>query len=194
MVGGLLAAFFGDGVLSLGSLVGIITVTDMLRALHDHGFPQVRQYMTAEPKTLEVTQSLLDAALLLRRSHLRHIPIVENGHLVGILTDRDVARSAPSRLTPLPEEEYNRVFEGTPVGKVMTKEPFSTTPDSPPSPPAARLHSLWEGMVSVFHAAAGRTPGERAVCAQGRFTVRAGNLALGASDGLCCWSLLCNRT
>ena len=105
-----------------------MTQTDII------GWPdrvQVRQYMTAEPQTLEITQSLLDAVLLLRRSHLRHIPIVENGHLLGILTDRDVARSAPSRLTPLPEEEYNRVFEGTQVGKVMTKEPFSTTPDSP---------------------------------------------------------------
>ena len=111
---------------------------------------QVRQYMTAEPKTLEVTQSLLDAALLLRRSHLRHIPIVENGLLVGILTDRDVARSAPSRLTPLPEEEYNRVFEGTSVAMVMTKEPFSTTPDSPLGEAVVLLYTKRLGCLPVL--------------------------------------------
>lgn len=124
-----------------------MTQTDLI------GWPdrvQVRQYMTAEPQTLEITQSLLDAALLLRRSHLRHIPIVKNGRLVGILTDRDVARSAPSRLTPLPEEEYNRVFEGTQVEKVMTKEPFSTTPDSPLGEAVVMLYTKRLGCLPVL--------------------------------------------
>ena len=91
----------------------------------------VRQYMTTEPQTLNVSQSLLEAVLLLRQSSLKHIPIVEDGHLVGILTDRDVELAAPYRLTPLTEEEYNRVFESTPVGKVMTKNPLSISPDAP---------------------------------------------------------------
>ena len=106
--------------------------------------------MTAEPQTLEVTQSLLDAALLLRRFHLRHIPIVEDGHLVGILTDRDVARSAPSRLTPMPEEEYNRVFESTPVTKVMTKDPLSTSPESLLKDAVVLLYSKRLGCLPVL--------------------------------------------
>ncbi len=114
------------------------------------GGVKVRQYMTAEPQTLEITRSLLDAALLLRRAHLRHIPILENGRLVGILTDRDVARIAPSRLTPLPEEEYNRVFEGTSVAKIMTKEPLSTTPDSPLGEAVALLHTKRLGCLPVL--------------------------------------------
>ncbi len=124
-----------------------MTQTDLI------GWPdrvQVRQHMTADPQTLEVTQSLLDAALLLRRSHLRHIPIVENGHLVGILTDKDVARYAPSRLTPLPEEEYNRVFEGTALGKVMTKEPVTTTPDSPLGEAVVLLYTKRLGCLPVL--------------------------------------------
>lgn len=92
---------------------------------------RVRDYMTAEPRTLEVGHSLLDAALMLRRANLRHIPIVDAGRLVGLLSDRDVARLAPSLLTPLHQDEYNRVFEDTPVGKIMTRNPISTTPDAP---------------------------------------------------------------
>ena len=95
------------------------------------GGSQVRDYMTPNPQALDVNHSLLDAVLLLRRASLRHIPILENGHLAGVLTDRDVARFAPSILLPLPAEEYNRVFEETPVGKVMTRNPLSTTPDTP---------------------------------------------------------------
>src|SRR3989337_2693010 len=62
---------------------------------------RVRDYMTAEPETLEINHSLLDAVLLLRRANLRHIPILENGKLVGVLTDRDVGRFAPTMLLPL---------------------------------------------------------------------------------------------
>ena len=59
---------------------------------------RVRDYMTPDPQTLDVGSTLLDAALLLRRSELRHIPILEDGRLVGVLTDRDVGRVAPSVL------------------------------------------------------------------------------------------------
>ena len=92
---------------------------------------RVRDYMTSEPQTLGVEHSLLDAVLLLRRANLRHIPITEDGRLVGLLSDRDVARVAPSLLTPLLPEEYNRVFEDTPLGKVMTRNPLRTSPDTP---------------------------------------------------------------
>ena len=92
---------------------------------------QVRDYMTSDPQTLGMKSTLLDAVLLLRRSELRHIPILDNDRLVGVLSDRDVARWAPSLLTSLTPQEYNRVFEETPVGKVMTRNPISVSPDAP---------------------------------------------------------------
>ena len=90
---------------------------------------RVRDYMTAEPQTLNVDSTLLDAVLLMRRSDLRHIPILENGRVVGIITDRDVARFAPSILVTLSPQDYNRVFEDTPVARVMTRKLVSTTPE-----------------------------------------------------------------
>ena len=90
---------------------------------------RVRDYMTADPQTLDVDSTLLDAVLLMRRSDLRHIPILENGRVVGIITDRDVARFAPSILVTLSPQDYNRVFEDTPVAKVMTRKLVSTTPE-----------------------------------------------------------------
>jgi acetoin utilization protein AcuB len=89
---------------------------------------KVGDYMTPEPQTLGVGHSLLDAVLMVRRAGLRHIPVVDDGRLVGLISDRDLARCAPSMLVPLSPDEYNRVFESTEIGKVMAKNPLTTSP------------------------------------------------------------------
>ena len=89
---------------------------------------KVGDYMTPDPQTLGVGHSLLDAVLMVRRAGLRHIPIVDEGRLVGMLSDRDLARYTPSMLVPLSPEEYNRVFESTEIGKVMNKNPHTISP------------------------------------------------------------------
>lgn len=91
---------------------------------------KVRDYMTPEPQTLGVGHCLLDAVLMVRRAGIRHIPIVDDGRLVGLISDRDLARFAPSMLVPLAPEEYNHVFESTDIGKVMKKDPQTTSPDA----------------------------------------------------------------
>ena len=93
--------------------------------------PRVRHYMTPNPQSLQVSDRLLDAVLLLRGANLRHIPILSDGRLVGLLTDRDVWRFSPTMLVPLPQHEYNRVFEETPVGKIMTRDPVTISSDAP---------------------------------------------------------------
>jgi acetoin utilization protein AcuB len=89
----------------------------------------VRHVMSRLPITAEPSTLLLDAALTLRASAIRHLPVVENGQLVGLLTDRDIQRCAPSRLIPITEDGYNEVFAGTTVARVMTREPLSVEPD-----------------------------------------------------------------
>lgn len=81
--------------------------------------------------TVDPSMFLLDAALMLRAGSIRHLLVVKDGRLVGLLTDRDVQRCAPSRLVPISEEGYNAVFEGTTVDRVMTRDPLSVSPDMP---------------------------------------------------------------
>lgn len=90
----------------------------------------VRDIMTREVVAVEPSTLLLDAALTLRSSSMRHLPVVENGRLVGLLTDRDIQRCAPSRLVPITEEGYNAVFADTTVGRVMTREPLCVSADT----------------------------------------------------------------
>jgi acetoin utilization protein AcuB len=77
------------------------------------------------------SQSLLDAAVLMRSSGFRHIPIVSDGELVGMISDRDIARLTPSMLLPHSANEHNQVMEQTIIGKVMSRDPVTTTPETP---------------------------------------------------------------
>lgn len=93
---------------------------------------RVRDYMTSTVTSLTVDARLLDAALLIRRTGKRHVPVVSSdGKVLGIISDRDVSRLAPSVLSPLSTEEYNKIFEGTPVTLAMTKDPVTIHPDAP---------------------------------------------------------------
>src|SRR5690349_8757191 len=96
-------------------------------ANHNRG-AKVRDYMTPEPQTLGVNNSLLDAVLMVRRAGFRHIPILDGGRVVGMVSDRDLARFTPSMMVPLPPDEYNHVFESTEIGRVMAKSPFTISP------------------------------------------------------------------
>lgn len=91
----------------------------------------VQDVMTREVVSVSPSTVLLDAALLLRASALRHLPVVEEGKLVGILTERDVQRCAPSRLIPITEDSYNAVFAETTVVRVMTREPKTVSSRTP---------------------------------------------------------------
>ena len=93
---------------------------------------RVRDYMTTSITTLPDDARLLDAALLIRRTGKRHVPILApEGKVVGIISDRDVSRLAPSMLAQMTPEDYNRVFEATPITVAMTKNPMMVSPDAP---------------------------------------------------------------
>ena len=91
----------------------------------------VRDVMTSPVISVEPSTLLLDAALLLRGSAIRHLPVLEGPALVGILSERDIQRCAPSRLIPITEDGYNAVFANTKVERVMTREPKFISSSTP---------------------------------------------------------------
>lgn len=89
---------------------------------------RVRDYMSTALETLAPTDRLLDADLLVRRAGVRHIPVLAGGQLVGLLSERDIRRYAPSILDNT-AERYNRIFEEVTVEMVMTKGVATISPD-----------------------------------------------------------------
>ena len=111
--------------------------------------PLVREYMTSNPTTLSPDEPLLKAVLTIRSLNIRHLPVVVNGKLVGLITDRDVARVSPSIVSQASQEEYNKVFEQTMVERVMVKNPTAVSPDTPLSEAVGLLHDNKWGCLPV---------------------------------------------
>ncbi|MBZ5561831.1 MAG: CBS domain-containing protein [Acidobacteriia bacterium] len=88
----------------------------------------VSDYMTSELTCVEETDCLLDATMIFLRSTLRHLPVLRGKHLVGVITERDVKQYAPSVLSGITSDEYNRVLETTPISRLMTRDPVTVAP------------------------------------------------------------------
>src|SRR5215471_13134684 len=54
----------------------------------------VREAMTASVSTVSPSQSLADAAEVMKREDVGSVPVVEEGRLAGIVTDRDIVTRA----------------------------------------------------------------------------------------------------
>jgi acetoin utilization protein AcuB len=85
----------------------------------------VKDVMTRDVATLTPEQTLRDAINLLRSKRIRHLPVVEGQKLVGIVTDRDVKRAAPSVLTGVGNEAFDNSLLTIKVAQVMTREPIT---------------------------------------------------------------------
>ncbi len=86
--------------------------------------------MTREVYTVNPDDTILAASQLMRRRSIRHIPVVENSILVGIVTDRDIKRAAPSLLSGSDQNDYEDVLRSTLVSRIMTREPFTVSADA----------------------------------------------------------------
>ena len=57
-----------------------------------------RELMTPNPVTVTVEESLVDAWDLMRELDIRHVPVVQDGALVGMLSDRDLGHLDMTRM------------------------------------------------------------------------------------------------
>lgn len=94
----------------------------------------VNKRMTRDPLVVSPDQTLADALRLTRARRIRHLPVVQDGELVGMVSDRDVRLAMPSPLTE-PDDERVAFLDRTPVSAVMQREvvsvgPFDTVEDA----------------------------------------------------------------
>ena len=84
--------------------------------------------MSVDPVTVAPKDSLQRVIELLRRRDIRAVPVVEDGRLVGIVTDRDVRQVAPAYPLFRDEDEIRRYTENLTVTAAMTADPMTVTP------------------------------------------------------------------
>jgi len=92
--------------------------------------------MTSDPVTIAPGATAGEALALMRQRHIRHLPVVDGGRLVGMLSDRDLRTALPSAVV-LGELDDDSAASRSVAG-IMTADPL-TIPPSQPVEEAARL-------------------------------------------------------
>jgi len=69
-------------------------------------------------------------AALMRDHHIRHLPIVRDGHLVGLVTSHDLERVSPSPVTTLSVGEANYLIGKLTAAKLMRPKVITCAPDT----------------------------------------------------------------
>ena len=83
-------------------LAGILTERDLLKAVAagSQESARVSQWMTRHPETIEPNDDTDHAAALMIHGGFRHLPVVDEGRTVGILSIRDLMRVALEDRSP----------------------------------------------------------------------------------------------
>ncbi|MET0485027.1 MAG: CBS domain-containing protein [Candidatus Rokuibacteriota bacterium] len=92
---------------------------------------RVRDFMTAKPITVDPETPMLEAGQRMVGKRIRHLVVVDDGRVVGIVTDRDIRLNLPSPATSLSVWEMNYLLPQITVGGVMTKSVIVVSPDRP---------------------------------------------------------------
>ena len=82
--------------------------------------------VTINPKT-----TLPEAVGLARRRGIRHLPVLVDGELVGIVSDRDLKQAMPSSATVLEVHELNYLLDRLTVADIMTRPVVTIGPMFP---------------------------------------------------------------
>lgn len=83
--------------------------------------PTIQKFMTTSPHSIGKDQTLARAHEVLREHHIRHLPVLEAGQLIGMLTHRDLAL-----VEALADVDAKLVT----VADAMSTEVYSVSPDA----------------------------------------------------------------
>lgn len=85
-----------------------------------------RPVITVTPQT-----TLPEALRLSRTRGVRHLPVLEEGKLVGIISDRDLKRAMASPAIALERHELTYLLEKVSVEEIMTRSVMTAVPELP---------------------------------------------------------------
>lgn len=87
----------------------------------------VRNRMTEKPHTLAPEANALEALGLMRDKKIKRIPVLKNGKIVGIITERKLLEITPP-ITSLNKLDVNILLQKTKIESIMTKDVITVTP------------------------------------------------------------------
>lgn len=80
-----------------GRMVGMLTFREVLKAINEHGVNggncSVASVMVRDPKTTVPDMEVDDLRRLMIQSHMRYLPVMDGGTLMGVISFHDVAKA-----------------------------------------------------------------------------------------------------
>jgi len=81
--------------------------------------------------TIHPEMPIVDALNLMKRQHIRRAPVVKDGELVGIVSDKDLLNASPSPAESISVWEMSNLLSKIQIKDVMTTRILTVTEDTP---------------------------------------------------------------
>lgn len=91
----------------------------------------IERKMTRNPITCAPDMSIQDASDLMKNEHVHRLPVLDkNGKLVGVISEKDILKAAPSPASTLSVYETNYLLSKLTVKEIMKRKPVTVSKDT----------------------------------------------------------------
>jgi CBS domain-containing membrane protein len=90
----------------------------------------VRDLMTQNPTTLDLNETLDLAESIMNLGRIRHLPVIEDGRIVGIVSQRDLFRSALITALGFGRKTTDTLIKTIKIKEIMTKKVVTISPEA----------------------------------------------------------------
>ena len=105
---------------------GVITEQDIVRKAIAKGInpltKKVKDFMAKKLLTISPKDDIYDALIKMRDSNIRHLPVVDGGKMVGLLTLKDILKIEPQLFELIVEKFEVREESRKPVNRIIARE------------------------------------------------------------------------
>jgi len=91
----------------------------------------VGERMSKPVITIPPETPIAEALNMMKTEHVRRFPVIKDGKLLGIVSDKDLLNASPSPVTTLSIWEMNYLLNKITVSEVMVKNVLTVTEDTP---------------------------------------------------------------
>ena len=88
----------------------------------------VKDWMSKDLVTIDADTSIMKASRVMKQNEIQHLPVLSQGRLVGIVSDRDLKEATPSKATTLDIHEMYHLLDTITVKSLMPKKIFTIPP------------------------------------------------------------------
>ncbi len=112
---------------------------------------KVRDIMVKEVATLDINDELSLANDIMRLGRIRHLPVVDGGRLVGIVSERDLFRSSLAQALGYGTKTTREIMKTLSIKDVMVPEVVTIAPDAEACEAVQLMLDKKIGCVPVVH-------------------------------------------